>query len=72
MVHVETAYLDSSFRQTEALRELLPHEGVRVVRLVKQSLKLVQLLQGEVCPGASLLHLAKTRLVRATQRKDWV
>ncbi len=46
-------YLHSGLAQAESLAELLPHECVRVVGLVEQSLQLAQLLQGEVGAAAA-------------------
>lgn len=42
-------YLHSGLRETQALRQLLPHEGVRVVGLVEEPLQFVQLFEREVC-----------------------
>lgn len=57
------AYLDSGLRQAQPLAQLLPHEGVGVVRLVEEPLQLVQLLQGEVCAAPPLLQFALCILV---------
>lgn len=56
-------YLHAGLREPEALAELLSHEGVRVVRLVKEALQLVELLQREVGATPSLLQLALRVLV---------
>lgn len=52
--------LDARLAKAEPLAELLPHERVRVVRLVEEPLELGELLQGEVRPGPSLLPVAAT------------
>lgn len=57
------SYLHARLRQPQALAELLPHEGVGVVRLVEEPLQLVQLLQREVGAAASLLQLRLPVLV---------
>ena len=53
------AYLNPGLRQSKSLTEFLPHEGVWVVRLLKQSLQLVELLQREVGSAASLFDLRR-------------
>jgi len=40
--------------EAESLAELLPHERIRIVRLVKESLELGQLFDGEVRPRSPL------------------
>ena len=52
-------YLDPGLRQSQSLTEFLPHKGVWVVRLLEQSLQLVELLQGEVGSTASLFDLRR-------------
>ena len=47
-------HLNPGLAEPQPVAELLPHESVRVVRLVKQPLQLVQLLQREVGPEAQL------------------
>jgi len=42
------ADLYASLGEAEPLTEFLPHERIRVMRLVEQSLQLRQLLHGEV------------------------
>ena len=44
-------HLNPGLAEPQPVAELLPHESVWVVRLVKQPLQLVQLLQREVGPG---------------------
>ena len=41
------SYLNSRLTEAKSFTEFLPHEGVRVVSLVKQSLKLPKLLHTE-------------------------
>ena len=53
----DVTHLHARLRETQSLTELLPHEGVGVVGLFKQSLQLVQLFQGEVRSTTSLLDL---------------
>jgi len=53
----DKAYLDASLSESEALTQLFPHERVRVVSLVEQSLQLGQLIHREVGSTASLFRL---------------
>ncbi|XP_067322340.1 serine/arginine repetitive matrix protein 1-like [Anolis sagrei] len=57
------AYLDPGFGEAQPLAQLLPHEGVWVVRLVKQSLQLVQLLQRKIGSASPLLQFGLAVLV---------
>ena len=52
-------YLDPGLRQPQSLTEFLPHKGVWVVRLLEQSLQLVELFQREVGSAASLFDLRR-------------
>lgn len=54
---VPALYLYSSLGQRQFVAEFLAHERVRVMRLVKQSLELVELFHREVGSTASLLQL---------------
>ena len=42
---IMTSHLDPGLAEPQLLTELLPHESVRVVSLVKQPLQTVELLQ---------------------------
>lgn len=57
------SYLHARLREPQALAQLLAHEGVGVVRLVKEPLQLVELLQREVGAAAPLLQLRLPVLV---------
>lgn len=56
-------HLDPGLGQAEPLAQLLPHERVRIVRLVEEPLQLVELLQGEVGATPALLQFALSVLV---------
>ena len=49
-------HLNPGLAEPQPVAELLPHESVRVVRLVKQPLQLVQLLQREIGPAPPRLR----------------
>lgn len=50
--------------ESESLAELLPHEGVRIVSLVEESLELGELLQSEVRSRSPLLAASGSAAVR--------
>lgn len=56
-------YLNSSLGQPQSLTEFLSHEGVRIMRLVKQPLQFVQLFQREVGSATALLQFRVRRFV---------
>ena len=58
------SHLDPCLGQPQPLTQLLTHERVRVVRLVKQAFQLVELLQREVGPAAALLQLGRVLVLR--------
>lgn len=49
--------LNSGLGQPEIVGELFAHEGIWIVRLLKQAFQSVNLLRREVCTRPSLTHL---------------
>lgn len=65
-------HLNSRLGQSETLTQFLSHECVGIMRLLEQSLELVELLQREICPRSSLLIAAAShhRWVWRLQQKE--